>query len=181
MEEDAFQALKTAITTAPVLKFPDESKQFVIHVDAGPYDIGGVLSQEGEDKKLYPVAFLSRKLDEVEHKRPQDEREMMALLLCLRAWKYYFVGRSKAKIYTDNAFVTRLRKCPDPHHRIHRYLQEYESWVDDIEHVAGEHNIADGLSRNESVPPKKTVRFDLDEQVNQAFEVHVLLDSEPSV
>lgn len=58
--EEAFQKLKTALCTAPVLCSPDFSKPLIVETDASDTGIGAALSQEvnGED---HPVLYISRK------------------------------------------------------------------------------------------------------------------------
>lgn len=52
---NAFEALKRAMTSAPVLKLPDFSQTFLIEADASNYGLGAVLIQE-----KHSVAFLAR-------------------------------------------------------------------------------------------------------------------------
>ncbi|KAL2252791.1 UNVERIFIED_CONTAM: Retrovirus-related Pol polyprotein from transposon gypsy [Sesamum indicum] len=59
----AFDNLKKAIVTDPVLALPDMSKPFVVGTDTSDFALGGVLMQDG-----HPVAFESRKLKDVERR-----------------------------------------------------------------------------------------------------------------
>ncbi|GBG89984.1 hypothetical protein CBR_g50074 [Chara braunii] len=43
--EDAFRALKKAVTCAPVLRFPDFDRPFIVTTDASDFAVGAVLSQ----------------------------------------------------------------------------------------------------------------------------------------
>jgi hypothetical protein len=56
--QEAFTALKEALTSDPVLKIPDLSKPFQVISDAFDYAIGAILLQEGR-----PVAYESKKLN----------------------------------------------------------------------------------------------------------------------
>ena len=64
--EKAFQLLKIAFTTAPVLVHPDFLKPFFMETDASDFALGAVLSQLGDGEKLHPVVFHSRKFSAVE-------------------------------------------------------------------------------------------------------------------
>ena len=56
MHVESFQRLKGALISSPVLRLPDQSRPFVVHVDAMDMAIGAVLSQEFEDGE-HPIAF----------------------------------------------------------------------------------------------------------------------------
>ncbi|KAA3487796.1 polyprotein [Gossypium australe] len=90
----AFQALKGALCAAPILVLPNFQLEFT--VDASGFGIGAVLQQQGR-----PVAFFSKALGV----RPQIlsiyEKEMLAVLLAVRKWHAYLVGRH-FKICTDH-------------------------------------------------------------------------------
>lgn len=55
--EMAFMALKTAMTTTPVLRLPDFTLPFIVESDASNIRVGAVLMQEGQ-----PVAYYSKKM-----------------------------------------------------------------------------------------------------------------------
>ena len=66
-EQDAFEHLKTAVTTAPVLMSPQDSEPFRIEADSSDFASGAVLSQQlPREEKWHPVAFYSKSLSPVE-------------------------------------------------------------------------------------------------------------------
>ncbi|XP_053571626.1 cyclic nucleotide-binding domain-containing protein 2 [Bombina bombina] len=60
--EAAFQSLKSALVSAPVLAAPIPTKRFSVHTDASMFGLGAVLSQADEEGQDHPVAYISRKL-----------------------------------------------------------------------------------------------------------------------
>lgn len=56
-----FEALKTKLTTAPVLAYADFSSPFILEIDASYGGLGAVLSQE-QNGKVRPIAYASRGL-----------------------------------------------------------------------------------------------------------------------
>ena len=77
----AFEKLKAAISSEPVLKLPNFEEAFEVHTDASDRAIGGMLVQDG-----HPVAFKSWKLKEAELKYSAHEKEMLAVIHCLQVW-----------------------------------------------------------------------------------------------
>ena len=100
----AFQDLKTKLTSAPVLGYPDFSKEFVLEVDASLHGLGAVLSQE-RGKKNVVIAYASRTLRPTE--KNMDNYSSMKLELLALKWSVtekfrdYLIG-SKFVVYTDN-------------------------------------------------------------------------------
>jgi hypothetical protein len=109
-QEVAFEALKTAFTTAPVLKLPDPTKPYVVKTDASTSGIGAVLEQEGDDG-FHPVAFASRKLQPAKVSYRVHDLELMAIVYALREWREYLHGVS-FEIETDHRPLRYLDSQP---------------------------------------------------------------------
>ena len=82
----AFEGLKEAISTEPVLRFPDLDLPFEVQTDASDRALGGVLVQEG-----HPVAFESKKLNNAEQRYSTHEKEMTVMVHCLQQWRHYLL------------------------------------------------------------------------------------------
>ena len=77
-EEESFNELKKAISTAPVLRIPDMMKNFTIQVDASNTAIGAVLTQDE-----HPVGFMSRRLNDAERNYSAYDCEALAVVTAL--------------------------------------------------------------------------------------------------
>ena len=84
----AFEKLKQAMVTAPVLALPDFSIPFVVESDASGVGIGAVLSQGGR-----PIAYFSKALSYKHKVLSVYEREMLAILAVVKKWNSYLTGR----------------------------------------------------------------------------------------
>lgn len=93
--EQAFFALKAAMTTTPTLALPDFTQSFVIQTDASGEGIGAILSQNDQ-----PIAFMSRSLGVAKKSWSTYAREMLAIIVAIRTWRPYILGR-KFIIQTD--------------------------------------------------------------------------------
>jgi len=102
-QEEAFAKLKRIFTTEAVLAAPDLDKEMRVKVDASDYATGGVLSVKGEDRKWRPVAFISKLLNDMERNYEIHDKEMLAVIRCLEAWRHFLEGaRTKFEIWTDH-------------------------------------------------------------------------------
>ena len=77
-QENAFNNLKTALMTKPILQYPDFSKPFNLTTDTSGYAISGVLSQGPIGKDL-PIAYASRLLNSAERNYSTIEKECLAI------------------------------------------------------------------------------------------------------
>nr|XP_055047287.1 uncharacterized protein LOC129432726 [Misgurnus anguillicaudatus] len=81
--ETHFKTLKQAITTAPALGLPDYSKPFHLHArEAGGVALGVLLQQHGSSYR--PIAYLSKKLDNVVTGMPECLRAVAAAALVVQ-------------------------------------------------------------------------------------------------
>ena len=86
-----------------MLAVPDLDKRLRVEVDASDYATGGVLSMEGEDGKWRPVAFLSKSLNETERNYEIHDKEMLAIIRGLEAWRHLLEGvQFKFEIQIDH-------------------------------------------------------------------------------
>ena len=56
---EAFQALKQACMSSPILAFADYTKDFLLETDTSKEGLGGVLSQKQADRHYHPVSYGS--------------------------------------------------------------------------------------------------------------------------
>ena len=87
--DKAYEGLKKAFTFAPGLAYVDPKKQFIIEVDASDFVLGSILSQQGDDEKLHPVAFQSRKFDDAEINYEIHDKELLAIVDSFAQWRVY--------------------------------------------------------------------------------------------
>ena len=102
-QEKAFRELKERFTKELVLAAPDINKKMRMEVDALNYATGGVLSMECKDGLWRPVVFLSKSLNETERNYKIHDKEMLAIIRGLEAWRHLLKGvQFKFEIWTDH-------------------------------------------------------------------------------
>jgi len=95
--------LKTVFTNQPLLVALDLDKEFRVEADASNFATGGVLSIKCEDNKWRPVAYISKSLNETERNYEIHDKEMLAVIYCLEAWRHFLEGsRSKFEVWTNH-------------------------------------------------------------------------------
>jgi len=86
-----------------VLAAPDLNKEFRVEVDTSNYATGGVLSIKCSDELWRLVAFISKSLSDTERNYEIHNKEMLAVVRYLEAWRHFLEGTVvKFKIWTDH-------------------------------------------------------------------------------
>src|ERR1700723_588407 len=103
-ENTAFDHIRTRVTSAPILMFPDETRPFRVEADSSDFAIGAMLSQQSlEDDKWHPIAYYSKSLNVVERNYEIHDKEMLAVIQALEEWHHFLEGaRHKFEIWTNH-------------------------------------------------------------------------------
>jgi hypothetical protein len=138
----AFDALKDAMTQAPVLALPNFDFVFVIETDASGTGMGAVLCQEG-----HPICYYSRKFCPKMLTASTYVRELCAITSAVKKWRAYLLGR-KFIIHTDQRslreLMTQVIQTPEQQF----YLAKLLGYSYEILYKPGAQNrVADALSR----------------------------------
>ena len=144
-EEQAFNRLKTAIVTAPVLQLPDFDREFTVTTDASEVSVGGILQQDFGDG-LQPICYESRKMNPAETRYSAYERELLGIVWAVGKWRHY-LACNHFTIKTDHDSLKNLPNQPSVNRRVWKWVQILQGYDCDIVHIPGKSNPADFLSR----------------------------------
>ncbi|KAK0580012.1 hypothetical protein LWI29_035005 [Acer saccharum] len=142
----AFDTLKDALTTAPVIVPPNWELPFELMCDASDYAIGAVLGQ-WVDKVPHVIYYASRTLNDAQLNYSTTEKELLAVVFALEKFRAYLVG-AKVIVFSDHAALRYLLQKKDAKPRLIRWillLQEFDLEIRDKK--GSENVVADHLSR----------------------------------
>ena len=140
--QQAFNALKAAMVSAPVLALPNFSKSFVVETDASGVGIGAVLMQDA-----HPIAYLSKALSPKHQHLSAYEKEFLAVVMAVDKWRPYLLGRHFI-IKTDHFSLKYLMEQPITTPFQGKWLSKLMGFDYEICYKKGKENVvADGLSR----------------------------------
>ena len=144
--QTAFDTLKSALVSAPILAYPDFNLPFHLYVDASQTGIGIALGQIIEGKEV-AIAFAGRDLNRAERNYSATEREALAVIDGIKRFQPYLRAK-KFVIHTDHNALKWLMSIQDPSNRIARWTLLIQQFDFDIVHRPGTSNgNADALSR----------------------------------
>ncbi|WZY99835.1 hypothetical protein YC2023_072164 [Brassica napus] len=134
--DEAFEKLKEALMTAPILALRKPNQPYTMYTDASHVGLGCVLMQD--DK------VIALRKHEVNY--PTHDLEMAAVVFALRIWGSYLYGE-KIQLFTDHKSLKYLFTQPDLNLRQRRWMEFIADYDIQILYHPGKANVvADALS-----------------------------------
>ncbi|KAG2872189.1 hypothetical protein PC114_g26516 [Phytophthora cactorum] len=151
----AFDAVKTCLSTAPVLMLPDHSKPFHVVCDASDFAIGCALMQFDDEGRERVVSYQSRQLKPAERNYPVHDKELLAMRYALIKFRVYILGEQTFAVYTDHASLWTATNSAHLSQRMARWLSLFSEYNFVVHYKPGKSNIlADALSRRPDYDPR---------------------------
>ena len=144
----SFDALKSAVTSAPCLAYPDFSRPFILTTDWSKQAIGAVLSQwDSEYEAERPIAFASRRLTVAESHYCPTEGECLALVWAVHKYRPYLHGQF-FYAHTDHRALEWLDTKRFANSKLERWSMKLQEFSFEVRYKRGSENVvADHLSR----------------------------------
>ncbi|GFT30962.1 retrovirus-related Pol polyprotein from transposon 17.6 [Trichonephila clavipes] len=141
---NAFNKLKDALTSAPVLAYPEIGWQFILDIYASHESIGAVLSQEIDGQERI-ISYFSKCLSRPKINHCVIRKELFAIVKTAEHFHHY--GRRFFQ-RTDHASLTWLLNFISPEGQIARWIQRLQDYDVEIRNRKGSaHGNSDALLR----------------------------------
>ena len=99
-KQKAFDTLKSIMVADCLNVYPDYNKPFKIYTNSSDYQLGATIIQN-----KHPIAYCSRSLQPTQMKYTTTEKELLAIILCLKEYEKILYG-AKINICTDHKNLT---------------------------------------------------------------------------
>jgi hypothetical protein len=99
----AFEQIKQAFTSAPVLAHWIPHSKMIVETDASDYALAAILSAYDPDGELHPIAFHSRSFTAAELNYDVHDKELLAIFEAFLHWRQYLEGSGDPiDVFTDH-------------------------------------------------------------------------------
>ena len=150
--QDAFDCLKTLLTTSPITAFPDFSLLFRLYTDASTAGLGAILAQVQEGKERV-ICCVTRSLNQAEKAYLATKLECLAIVWVVAKFRPYLMSMS-FEVYTDHYVLQWLKTMRTGSALLHRWSAALEEYDFVVKHRPGKSQThVDGLSRLPVNPP----------------------------
>ncbi len=153
----AFESLKEALTTAPVLGFPyfagPKAGQFILDTDFCQTQTAGILSQVQRGREVL-IAYRCKKLNKSQRNYPSTKGKLYAGIMWMDKYQYDLQHGPTFKWRTDNVALRHVQTMEPKGAIVKRWLDMLATYDFEVEHRTGtKHTNADALSRAGCLEP----------------------------
>ncbi|GMF28375.1 unnamed protein product [Phytophthora fragariaefolia] len=146
--QTAFDAVKSSLSTAPVVMLPDHSKAFHVVCDTNAFAIGCTLIQFDDEGRERVVSYQSRQLKPAEWNFPVHDKELLAMRYAFIKFRVYLLGEQTFAVYMDHASLRTAAKSPHLFQRMARWVSLLSEYNCVVHYKPGKTNtLAAALSR----------------------------------
>jgi len=155
-QQIAFERLKDALLTKPVLRPPDMTKGFQLWTDASKISVSAILMQQDDENEnenentpyqgRYVICYGSRKLLPRERNYSIIELELLAIVFGLLKFNHYVWNR-KIDVYSDHKPLQWLNSLVKHSQRLAKWSMIIQNYDITMHYVPGKLQIADAFTR----------------------------------
>ncbi|QRW20440.1 Retrotransposable element Tf2 protein [Rhizoctonia solani] len=103
LEEVAFQELKSLVTRSPVLIHSNPDLPYYLETDALGVAMGAILSQQGPDNRLHPIAYMLKSFSGAKANYDTHDKELLAIIKALEEWRIFLEATDRPiQVFTDH-------------------------------------------------------------------------------
>lgn len=145
--QEAFENVRSMLSSPLVLSYPDFTKQFILNTDASLDGLGATLSQEIDGKEKV-IGYASRALRKSERNYPVHKLEFLSLKWAVTEKFHDYLYGNNFIVRTDNNPLTYVNSTAKLDAAGHRWLAALANYNFEIHYRPGKKNAdADALSR----------------------------------
>ncbi|QRW23071.1 Retrotransposable element Tf2 protein [Rhizoctonia solani] len=102
-KEAAFQELKSLVTKSLVLIHSNPDLPYYLETNASGVAMGAILSQQGPNNQLHPIAYMSKSFSGAEANYDTHNKELLAIIKALEEWRIFLEATDKPiQVFTDH-------------------------------------------------------------------------------
>jgi len=119
----AFDNIKEAFTTAPILGHWDPESLMILETDASDHALAAILSTRSNGE-ICPIAFHSRAFSAAEINYDVHNKELLAIVESFKKWRHYLEGvATPVEVYTDHRNLTYFSETKTLSRRLARWSE----------------------------------------------------------
>lgn len=173
----AFEDLKCALTSEPILQLYNPRAKTELHTDASSNGLAGILLQEAADGKMHIVYCVSKKTTDSERRYHSSKLELLAIIWSVDRLRQFLLGIHFTIVTDCQALVyMNAKKTTNP--QIARWFSLLQEYDVEIRHRPGnkmEH--VDALSR----APTEAENDTMEEIFEKHLEVNICITMEDQI